>query len=89
MFGVTINYINYNSNILKDNLIYLNYINYNSNILNCLLIYLNYNKYNLLFLNGSLFSFLTLESYFRILNNRKNKEKSNSIIYSSKGIKCE
>lgn len=71
LFGVTINYINYNSNILKDNLI--------------LTLYLNF----LLFLNGSLFSFLTLESYFRILNNRKNKEKSNSIIYSSKGIKCE
>lgn len=71
LFGVTINYINYNSNILKDNLI--------------LTLYLNF----LLFLNGSLFSFLTLESYFRILNNRKNKEKSNSIIYSNKTIKCE
>jgi len=71
LFGVTINYINYNSNILKDNLI--------------LTLYLNF----LLFLNGSLFTFLTLESYFRILNNRKNKSMSNGIIYSSKGIKCE
>ena len=71
VFGVTINYINYNSNILKDNLI--------------LTLYLNF----LLFFNGSLFTFLTLESYFRILNNKKNKENSNGIIYSNKTIKCE
>tara|TARA_B110001450_G_scaffold939_3_gene1075 strand:- start:2255 stop:3181 length:927 start_codon:yes stop_codon:yes gene_type:complete len=71
VFGVTINYINYNSNLLKDNLILTLY-------LNCLL-----------FFNGSLFTFLTLESYFRILNNRKNKDKSNSIISSNKTIKCE
>lgn len=67
VFGVTVNFINYKSNILKDNLFMTLYLNY------------------LLFFNGSLFTFLTLESYFRLKYNIK----KNSIIYSDKTIKSE
>ena len=67
VFGVTVNFINYKSNILGDNLFMTLYLNY------------------LLFFNGSLFTFLTLESYFRL----KYSIKKNSIIYSDKTNKSE
>lgn len=70
VYGVTINFINYISNSLKDNLFITLYLNF------------------LLYLNGSLFTFLTLDSYIRLKNNEKTT-KNQSVIYSNKTIKCE